>query len=206
MFFSKKHFLKGLALALFLMPGGLALARQDFRTDSLKVVLLELDVADARNRVGETNIWHRLIPKIGLSANLGIHDVVFAAPNSVFIPRDSYRMTLSLSVNDVIDDSKHTADQLRLQRLQTELSELQVRQEVTRSDARRKVSVLESKLTMARREIALDERIARFDSIRFSQGKIEFDVLARSALQVLKTGETIRTVELEIDSLDRRRP
>jgi hypothetical protein len=79
--------------------------------DSMALSLLEIDIGKAEEKVTSTRFWRRLIPQVHLSASFGIRDLVFVDPASFIpylIPHDSYRLTISLSLNELFFSSQHT--------------------------------------------------------------------------------------------------
>ena len=50
--------------------------------DSLDLHLLELEIKKARLNATQSDLWHRLIPRISLSASLGVKDIFFIDPNT----------------------------------------------------------------------------------------------------------------------------
>ena len=93
--------------------------------DSLDRRRLQIEIAKAEVRVTETSFWPRIIPQVHISASFGMHDIMFVEPTTFttyILPRDAYRLTISLSLNDLFSSSRHTQAVLELEQLRTEES------------------------------------------------------------------------------------
>jgi len=169
--------------------------------DSTSLILLRLDLARAQVEQTSTNFWHRLIPKVTVSASFGMHGLLAVDPvTSELIPRDAYRVTLSLGLSDLLDGTRHETAQI-------EAHALKVRYWAAVRQITRKYEVLSNSLDLLRRERALLEEeestlteILHFNEMLFQQGKIDFDALARSKLQLLNVRKSI--IQLEHRRID----
>jgi len=91
--------------------------------DTLRLKLLEIEMEKVRERSRNTGFWHRIIPKLSCSAGFGISDLIFVDPaytTAALFPKDAYRFTLSMSLNEIIDASKHSEAELELEKLRVE--------------------------------------------------------------------------------------
>ena len=155
--------------------------------DSLDIRLLQIEIAKAEVRVTETSFWPRIIPQVHISASFGMHDIVFVEPTTFttyILPRDAYRLTISLSLNDVFSSSRHTQAVLELEQLRTEESRLTTKQLQSRKSLEQQLLALRDQADLLEKELSFIKELLRFDELRFQQGKIEFDALIRSKLEL----------------------
>ncbi len=168
--------------------------------DSLDLDLLDIEIQKARESIVQTDIWHRLIPRVSLSASLGAKDLFFLDPatsQGYLIPRDTYRLTLSLSLSDLLDASKHTEAILQMARLKHLRTKLLDRQDKVRQILIRKLSVIEQETRLATEELRMVNEIVHFRQMLFDQGKIHFDVLIRSKLDLLNATRSLHRLDLQ---------
>jgi hypothetical protein len=167
--------------------------------DSLSECALTIEIAKVMLRLGETALWHRIIPKVQCSARLGVGDVIFYDQGSgaagVQFPRDSYGITLNLSLTEIVDGSRHQEAELDLEKLQAERQKIACARELSRRLHMQKRSVLLWRLPLLQAELAVMEDIGTFDSLRFHQGKIGYDVFRRSLLAVLSVKKQIQDLQ-----------
>ena len=155
--------------------------------DSLDIRLLQIEIAKAEVRVTETSFWPRIIPQVHISASFGMHDIMFVEPTTFtpyILPRDAYRLTISLSLNDVFSSSRHTQALLELEQLRTEESRLTTKQLQSRKSLEQQLLALRDQADLLEKELSFIKELLRFDELRFQQGKIEFDALIRSKLEL----------------------
>jgi hypothetical protein len=168
---------------------------QESCLDSLSLALLRIEIAKAQERATETNFWRRLIPHANVSASFGMHDIVFVDPTNYvpyILPRDAYRLTVSLSLSDLFNFSTHTQAVLELQRLQTEMTYQKVQKAQSRRSLEEQLSALQDQLVSIEGEMTIIQDLLRFNQLRFQQGKIEFDALARSKLELSAASRSIQ--------------
>ena len=185
-----------------LMPCGLAFSQSS--GDSLTLALLETDVRKAELEVQQTGLAHRLIPQVRLSASYGVRDVVFFDPSTdspFLIPRDSYRLTLSLSVTDLFDGSKHDLALCQLERARTEYLRGREKLRDGRTVREKKLGLLREERRLMEEEAAMLDKIAEYDQMLFERGKLAFAELSRSRLQVIAAKERAERLLLEISEL-----
>lgn len=155
--------------------------------DSLDLELLGIEIAKAEERVTETSFWNRITPQIHLSASFGMHDIMFFDPisfTSYILPRDAYRMTISLSLNEALTSPRHTQAILDLERLKAELSLRTIQQLHSRKSLEHQLIALQDQAALLEKEMSFIQELLHFNELRFQQGKIEFDVLTRSKLEL----------------------
>jgi len=166
--------------------------------DTLELHLLQIQIKLLEVRVEETSFWTRLIPRIHLSASFGMHDLVFIDPASFtpyILPRDSYRLTISLSLNDVLVSSSHTQAILELEKLREMMSIRQIQHTRERKLLNHQLHALQDQLESLEKELAIVQELLRFNQLRFEQGKIEFDALARTKLELLGIQRAIQHIQ-----------
>ena len=172
--------------------------------DSLELHLLRIQMTSAEQTISETSIWMRLIPQVHMSTSFGIHDLMFVDPYSsstYILPRDSYRMTLSLSLNDVLFSPKHAQALNELERLKTEESILCVRQNRSRLKLQQDIDALEMEIAILEKEMNMNKELLRFNELRFQQGKLEFDALTRTRLELLSIEKSLHKTQAQLFNL-----
>ena len=168
--------------------------------DSLDLHLLELEIDKTRLSATQSNIWHRLIPRVSLSASLGVRDIFFIDPNTSLpyvLPRDVYRLTLTLSLSEVFNRSDHALAELQLEQLQTRFARLKDHQHTTRQLLRQKLLSLDTETRLLRDQIRMSEDIIRFRQLLFEQGKLHYDVLIRSQLDLLDARKSLNRLNVQ---------
>ena len=167
--------------------------------DSLALKRIELDIAQARERVRKTDLWHRLLPRVTLSAGFaGGGDLLILNPDDRTSPqilRSSFRVSFSLPLSDAISDAEHQGALVDLNKLCLAWVELQIRHEEVLRVARAQRSALVEERTILNEQLTLLEHIARFKQMQFDRGKLEFDALVRARMDLL-------SMRLRISALD----
>jgi len=156
--------------------------------DSLDLKLLEIELAGAELEVRETNFLHRLTPQIHLSANFSMKDIIFVDPNTFvpyLLPKDAYRVSIGLSVNEIFDFDKHTRAEIGLNQLRIKNDRLKQQQNRDRSISILQLIELDSLCLIAGEEINLKNEILKYSTLCFQQGKIEFDEFLKSKLDLM---------------------
>ena len=162
--------------------------------DSLDRRRLQIEIAKAEVRVTETSFWPRIIPQVHISASFGMHDIMFVDPTTFtpyILPRDAYRLTISLSLNDLFSSPRHSQAVLELQRLRTEESRQIIKQRESRKSLEQQMLALQNQLELLQKEMSLIQQLLHFNELRFQQGKIEFDALIRSKLELISATKSI---------------
>jgi len=165
--------------------------------DSLELRLLDIEIQKAEARVSETSFWKRIIPQVHISGSFGVHDVVFIDPTTFtpyILPRDAYRLTISLSLNEAFNFSKHSLAEFELARLSTERAHRLQRQAQLRNSFEQQLIALQEQLGILQEEMSIVQDLLRFNQMRFEQGEIEFDSLMRTKLELLNTQKAIQRI------------
>jgi len=156
--------------------------------DSLDLQMLELEIKGAEEEINGTSLWRRILPQVRISASYGIGNLLFvdfSTLTPLVMPKDDYRLTFSLSLNNILDFAKHSQAIARRNRLQLEYQRRQLALARTRKSLLLELRTLTDQLEFATKEISILRELVRFNELRFEQGKIEYDVLARSKLEVM---------------------
>jgi hypothetical protein len=176
-----------------------ALSSRSRILDSLGLERIELDIGQAKERVLETDFWHRLLPRVTLSAGFaGGGDLLILNPEDRASPqilRSSYRVSFSLPLSDVFSDNEHQAALLDLKKLCLAWVELQIRQEEAHRIAREQLSALTEQRIILGEQLTLLDHIARFKQMQFDRGKLDYDALIRARMDLL-------SMQLRISALD----
>jgi hypothetical protein len=157
--------------------------------------LLQAEIAKAEERVQETSLLRRLIPRVNFSASYGMHDILFIDPTSYttyLLPRDAYRLTITLSLNEILMSPTHAQAILDLQRLKVELSVRTIQHTQARKSVQQQLAALLEDLSSIEHEETIVRQLLHFNELRFQQGKIEFDALARTKLELLALQRSIQ--------------
>jgi Outer membrane efflux protein len=163
-------------------------ARVGTQKDSIEREILQLDIARAELEVSSSDVWHRLVPRVSISASLGVRDLLFldpSGPSPYVIPKDSYRLNVSLSISDVLDFPKHARAQVELDMAKARFRKFNADRAAALEAERRRHESARGELALFHEELALIQRLVRYNELLFENGKIEFDVLARSRLQLI---------------------
>ncbi len=170
--------------------------------DSLSLERLELEIAYATERVLETDLLHRLQPKVMLSAGLaGGGDLLAFYPDEQLAPvivRSSIRLSISLVLSDLFSAADHEKAILDLRKLYLSQAEISVRIDNARNYARDKRQNLLLEHEILREQYRLMKNVHTFKQMQFDRGKIDFDALARSEMDLLSMKIRINRLEADI--------
>jgi hypothetical protein len=170
----------------------------------LQLKLLGLGIEEAQVEETQTDFWHRLVPQVHFSASLGGKDILFPDPPSGLaytLPRDAWRIFLTLSVSDLFDASRHRAAALKVERAKTEYDRAVCLGAETRKTVRGRFDELNHDFSLHMDELVAAEDLIRFNELRFQQGKIGYDVLLRSKLEILALRQAILGLTRQIRDL-----
>jgi len=173
--------------------------------DSLELRILQIEIKRAEEKVNETSFWRRLIPQIHMSASLGMHDLMFIDPTSFtpyILPRDAYRLTFSLSLNEVLLSPAHTQAIIELERLRTAFSLRSLQANHARYLLVQQQAALQEQLESLKKELTIIEDLLHFNELRFQQGRIEYDALARTKLDILSVRRSILRVHQQQSEME----
>jgi len=154
--------------------------------DSLDLAEALLEAERASIDASATSLIQRLIPRITLSASLGMGEVVLRDPSTdALLPRDSYRLTFSLGIDQLVRSHEHDRALVRLRSAEENLcrTRMQIaeRERVRRTDEDAGLEVLALLVS----ELELVRQLVTYNEMLFAEGKIEFDTLVRTKLQLL---------------------
>ena len=206
-----------IAFALSLVPGAASAqdsllldAAPDIQytvLDSLHLKLLDLEIEKAKLEVEQSDFWHRFIPQIHATISFGVNDLFFIDPatfNSYVFPNDAYRITLSLSLSELLNFSKQSEAQLKLeQAITTYQSEKEKRILFINTLCQQQIT-LDKLIALAEEEFTIKESIIKFNDLRFQQGKIEYDALVNSKLDLLPAKKTLLQLDKQKKDIQAR--
>jgi len=168
--------------------------------DSLDLALLQIEIAQAEETVDATSFWRRIIPQIHFSASFGLNDMMFVDPTTYtpyILPRDAYRLTINLSLNEALSSPRHTQAIFDLQRLRTELSLRTMQHDHSRKSLEQQLVALQDQAALLEKEMSFIQELLHFNELRFQQGKIEFDALTRTKLELSAATRTLLQIHHE---------
>jgi hypothetical protein len=157
--------------------------------DSLRAALLRLAVREAEIEAARTDVWHRLMPRVEIGAGFSAGNLLFADPAqgaAYLLPRDSYRLTLGLSLSGLVDASAHERALVHQERARAEMLRDSAAAAAARAAAVARAARRDSVRAIEGEELRLREELARYQRLLFEQGKGGFDALARARLSVLE--------------------
>jgi outer membrane protein TolC len=166
--------------------------------DSLELHQLEIDIQKAEEQATQTNFFHRLIPQVSISASYGIGNLLFIDPTSTttyIMPKDAYRLSLNLSISDLLFSAKHSEALQQLSRLQTEYQHMKYLQEAHRIALQLELNNIDYQLQSLCKQVSMIQDIIQFSELRFEQGKIEYDALMRTKLEMLSLQSNINALK-----------
>ena len=172
--------------------------------DSLQLQQIEIDIQKAEEQVSQTNFFHRLIPNMSLSESYGIGNLLFIDPLSTttyVMPKDAYRLSLNLSLSELFFSSKHSDALLQLSRLQTEYQHMKYLQQATQIALRLELRDIGEKLQSLEKQLSMIQDLIHFNEMRFEQGKIEYDALVRTKIEMLSLQTSINNLKTQQDQL-----
>jgi outer membrane protein TolC len=162
--------------------------------DSLEQRIAELEQRRATLAVDETSFWNRLMPTLNISAGFSFRDLVFIDPMTAvatYFPRDTYRITLSLSINDILDERRYERACISLEECSAKLEHLRAARAVKHDQEIRRLASIQSDLRLQQEELDLVQKLVRYYELQFEQGEIRFDTLLRARLQLLNVRASI---------------
>ena len=173
------------------------------RVDSAAVRLAMIEVAKADAEAGATSFLRRLLPAVTVGGTIGVRDLLFQETGgTVVFPKDSYRISATLSLTGLFDGSKHAMAEAAREEALARLALLVRRQEAARTALRRKAEQLQSDLNALEEELAVWQALAAYQEILFTQGKADFRAVARTRIDgvrlrgaVARAAATLRGVE-----------
>jgi hypothetical protein len=167
--------------------------------DSLALLQKSLEIKKAEETADQSNVLHRLMPSISISASYGIGNLVFIDPSTTAvynIPKDSYRLSLSLSLSDIFKSYQHEQALLQVQVLQTEYQHMKYLQQGSQLAVHLELMDVEYKLHTLQKQETMMEDLQHFNELRFEQGKIEYDVLLHSKIEMMNIQSAIHNLKI----------
>lgn len=168
--------------------------------DSLELHKLQIDIQKAEEQATQTNFFHRLFPSISISASYGIGNLLFIDPTSTttyIMPKDAYRLSLNLSISELLFSSKHSDALFQLSRLQTEYQHMKYLREATQIALQLELHDIGQKLTALEKQLSMIQDLIHFNELRFEQGKIEYDALVRTKIEMLSLQTSINNLKYQ---------
>jgi len=172
--------------------------------DSVELRLLEIEAERFRLEAEHANLWHRLMPTVHLSAGFGWKNALVVDPATLTpstLPKDAYRLTIGISLNDILDGSKHSAAELELKKIDAMRDRTRARRERSRLDLGVQLKRLDVEKDAALQEQAIMEKIRRFDDMRFGQGKIGYDAFMQSTLRIVELKKRLKLLARRSDEI-----
>jgi Outer membrane efflux protein len=169
--------------------------------DSLELQRLQLELRKAELALDGTDFWHRLIPRVSLGASFGIRGITFVEtrdPEPVVVPTALYRLTVSLSLSDLVSRFEHERAHLMREQAVCELSLAQTRQLMNRQIADERRRRLRAELSLMEEMLRLSERLHRYYGLLFDQGKTSFDVRVRAEQQAIEARQKVLRLRAEL--------
>jgi hypothetical protein len=154
--------------------------------DSLRLELARLEINRSAARVSSTGFWHRLIPKLQVGATFGVRELVFPdLAGALVLPKDSYRLSISYALADIVDGSQNEAAQFQYREAVLKYHLLE------ESLARARLSAVEE-LGLLQDELLIARSLLIFHTMEFEEGKGEYPALANARLEVMRLEKAIR--------------
>ncbi len=189
-----------LVCAVALSSGGIAQDSLQSRIDSVEMASQRVLLKMTDVEISRTDLLHRLLPRVTFSASFGMHDMLFSEiPVAYVIPRDSYRLTLSFSLDEIMNTSRHESALLAREKQGLELMNVVLRQKSEYIRRQYRAKALREQLSLLQEELKLHEKIVGFNQMMFEEGGVKFDALARAKLQVIGVKERIGRLVMEIE-------
>ena len=139
----------------------------------------------------------RLLPRVTVSASFGIGEVIFRDPSTdaiTVLPRDSYRLTFSLGLDQLLSSPDHGRALVRLREAELEAARIRAQVSQRRHARQMHETATRQELALLADELVLVQQLVAYNDMLFAQGKTEFDVLARAKLQLLNLSRVIAQV------------
>jgi hypothetical protein len=117
------------------------------------------------------------------------------------LPKDAYRLSFNLSISELFFSSKHSDAILQLSRLQTEYQHMKYLQQATQIALRLELRDIGEKLQSLEKQLSMIQDLIHFNEMRFEQGKIEYDALVRTKIEMLSLQTSINNLKTQQDQL-----
>jgi hypothetical protein len=172
--------------------------------DSLYRSLALIEIAKADEAIQASNFWHRLVPRVSVNGGIGMRDLVFTdGTGSLVLPKDSYRLTVALSLSDLFDGSACARAQIQRAEAETRFLILSRKQSLARLALLRKKDDVAGELAALREELAVRTSLAAFQELLFTQGRVDFHVLSGAKIDLIRLKRSMAGLSSRIRDIDR---
>jgi len=155
--------------------------------DSAARQIAVLAVAKADAEAAATSFLRRLVPSITIGGTIGLHDLMFPETGGVVVfPKDSYRITATLSLSGLLDGSKHALALIAREEAEARLALLIRKQESAREALRRKALQVRAELSALEEELVVWRSLAAYQEVLFTQGRVDFRAVARARVDGIR--------------------
>ena len=171
--------------------------------DSLALRLIDIAIDRARLEASQSDLWHRLMPRISVSASVGTGAVLNdQIPYAIPAVRGTCHLVLSIPLSEMLNTSRRSLALLDVSRLQCE-REI-ARTTIMRRDTleSRRLRGLLSDLRLLDETLALKRRVSEFCRLRFDQGRGSYSELSRAEIECLELAGRRDRLEREIRDLE----
>ena len=173
------------------------------RLDSLERSLALLEVAKAREALTSSNFFHRLIPQVSVQGGIGLRELAFPdAGGALLLPKDSYRLSIGLSLSNLFDGAAHARAEIRLAEAETRLSLLAHRQALARLALGRKRVETSSELAALRDELSVRATAVACQELLFAQGRADFRALAGARVDLIRLRHAAGRLERRLREIE----
>jgi len=180
--------------------------------DSAEARIAVLAVAKADAEAAATSFLRRLVPSVTIGGTIGLHDLMFPETGGVVVfPKDSYRITATLSLSGLLDGSKHALALIAREEAEARLALLIRKQESAREALRRKALQVRAELSALEEELLVWRSLAAYQEVLFTQGRVDFRAVARARVDgirlrgaVARASVLLRAVEEELEGGERK--
>lgn len=170
--------------------------------DSTERFLAFLELRSAEEECAATRFLRRLIPRVQLGASFGVREIVFPEIAGAYaLPKDSYRLTVSISLSELLDDSQHNHAAIRLEKAKAQYRLICLRQSELQMGKLRRLSELLRERSVLLEQEAIIDSLAQYYELRFQQGKAEFNTLAHARLELLDAKKALQRIEQQIQEI-----
>jgi len=178
--------------------------RSSYGLDSLYRRLASLEVEKAREEAASSNFWHRLIPQVSIAGSAGIRDLAFQdAGGALPLPKDSYRLTVGISLSSLLEGSEHMRAELRLAETETRFSVLLRRQTLARLALERKKKELSAELAALREELSVRGSAVACQELLFAQGRVDYHAVAGARIDLIRLKHAVARLEIRVHELEK---
>lgn len=160
---------------------------QDLPSVQDNVPTVQLAIAELRKAeatAGETTFWRRLLPRIQLSATLGTRDLLFSESGTLVLPTDSYRMTISLSLSELLDGTPHDVALLNVEEARLKVGQARQKQLLDSLHGEANRLDLADQIKFLNQEEGRLAMIVDYYEMLFAQGKVDRLPVERTRIEL----------------------